>query len=333
MNVTVDPGLIGDWVQVSGFEDAEGCIQATFLTEIIGASSANLKGVITAIDPGNTLITINGLNIRYQGAVLIGIGQLATGLLVEVTGDLTDPVTINADTIEQVDFLGNDDIDFIELGGIIAEKFSNTQFLLNGVRIVVDSQTIYSGGDADDVAEGFRVEAEGQLVNGIVYAERIIFMDFAKAESDIVDNDTATSVITLRGLADIPIRYNPITKVTGTVTSTDLIDANHHVKVIGRKLPPSETETMVAIHIITKDTLDDKVIIQGALENDPPFIQTSISLLGHAVDISGVPDDGFESQGGTGYAAFYNSTRAGDIVSLKGVCSVGDVTWQSISTQ
>jgi hypothetical protein len=230
MNVTVDPGLIGDWVQVSGFEDAEGCIQATFLTEIIGASSANLKGVITAIDPGNTLITINGLNIRYQGAVLIGIGQLATGLLVEVTGDLTDPVTINADTIEQVDFLGNDDIDFIELGGIIAEKFSNTQFLLNGVRIVVDSQTIYSGGDADDVAEGFRVEAEGQLVNGIVYAERIIFMDFAKAESDIVDNDTATSVITLRGLADIPIRYNPITKVTGTVTSTDLIDANHHVK-------------------------------------------------------------------------------------------------------
>jgi hypothetical protein len=333
MDVTIDPGLIGDWIQVSGFEYAEGRIQATFVTEIIGALSANLKGVITAIDPANTLITINGLNIIYQGAVLIGIDQLATGLLVEVTGDLMDPVTINADTIEIVDFLGNDDIDSIELGGIISEKLSNSEFLLNGVRIVVDAQTIYTGGDADDVAEGVRVEAEGQLSNGIVYAERIIFMDFAKAESDVAENDTAASVITLHGLADIPIRYNPITRVTGTVTSTALINDSHHVKVIGRKLPPSEMGTMVAVHIITKDTLNDKVIVQGALESDPPFIQTTISLLGHAVDISGVPDDSFESQGGTGYAAFYDSTRTGDIVSAKGVLFGGDVTWQSISTQ
>ena len=333
-NVTIDAGLIGAWIQVSGFEDAEGRIRATFVTATDDTSGANLKGTITAVDPINQRITINGLAISYQHAILIDIDDLIAGQLVEVTGDYsTGPVTIDADTIERVDFLGAADIETIEISGIITAKITDTEFLLNGVPVVVDAQTLYSGGDPDDIAVDLRVEAEGQLIAGQLYAERIVFMDFAKVESDVLSNDPGPSVITLRGLADIPIRYNDFTKVTGAVTDTGAIDATLHVKIIGRRLPPAETESVLAIHVITKSGLDDKVIVQGALEADPPVNQTTITLLDHVIDISGIPDDNFESPGGTGYVAFTNSTEAGDIVSAKGMRTGANVTWQSLSVE
>jgi hypothetical protein len=334
VNVTIAPSLVNDWIQVSGCEDAEGRIRATFVTEIVGVSTSNLKGTITAVDPSQSLITINGIDIGYQHATLIDVDPLTVGQLVEVTGEYSiGSVTIDADTIELVDVLGTDDIDSIELSGIIAEKTSATEFLLNRVPVVVSGQTTYSGGDADDIAEDVRVEAEGQLTNGTLVAERIIFMDFAKLEADVSSNNTGQSMILLHALADIPIRYNETTKVTGAAASTSSIDGSYHIKVIGRRLPSSETETVMAIHIITLDVLSDKVIIQGALEDDPPSGQTFITLLDHDIDISGVSDDGFESPGGTGYDAFLDSTEAGDIVSAKGTHSGGTVDWQSLSVE
>ena len=334
MSVTIDHNLIGKWIQVSGFEDAEGRIRATFVTEINDNSSANLKGTITAVDPFNKRITINGRAIDYQHAILINIDQLTIGQLVEVTGDyLVGPVTIDADTIEGVNFLGTADIESIEVSGIIAEKSSDTEFLLNEVPVVLDGQTIYSGGDPDDIAEDAWVEAEGQLIDGELYAERIIFTNFAKVESDVLSNDIGSSTIWLRGLPDIPIRYNELTKVTGAVRETGDIDATLHVKIIGRTLPPSETETMLAIHIITQSNSNNKVIVQGAMGDDPSLNQTTLTLLDHVIDISGIPDDSFESPGGAGYAAFYGSTEKGDIVSAKGARSGANVTWQSISAE
>lgn len=334
VDVAIAAPLVNDWIQVSGYEDAEGRIRATFVTEIVGASTANLKGTITAVDSTHELITINGIDIGYHQATLIDVDPLAVGQRVEVTGEYsTGSITIDADTIEPVDVLGTADIDSIELSGIIADKTSATEFRLNGVPVVVTGQTLYSGGDADDVAEDVRVEAEGQLTNGTLVAERIIFMDFAKLEADVSANNTGQSVILLHGLTDIPIRYNATTKATGDVLSPSSIDGSHHIKVLGRRLPSSETETVVAVHIITLDVLNDKVIVQGALEDDPLSGQTFITLLGHDIDISGIPDDGFESPGGTGYVHFYESAKAGDIVSAKGTRSGETVTWQSVSVE
>ncbi|MCB2148716.1 MAG: hypothetical protein KQI81_19710 [Deltaproteobacteria bacterium] len=332
-DIDLDSLAGGVWIQVSGFEDAEGRIHASFVTESTSSAKANLKGTISAVDSFNRIITINGIDISYQSADLIGMNQLSTGQLVEVTGDIppAGPLAMTADTIETVDFLGTDDADMIELQGIVS--LENSQILLNGVPIIMDAQTVYNGGDASDIASDVWVEVEGQLIDGTLYAERVIFLTFAKVEADVEAKHTGQSVIILRGLTDIPIRYNEITKVTGAVTSTDDIDVTHHVKIIGLKLPPSEPETMLAVHIITKSTLDEKVILQGALESDPPLIKTDITLLDHVIDISGIPDGSFESPGGIGYTAFSTSTEAGDIVSAKGTRIGNTVQWQSISVE
>lgn len=330
-NIDLDSLAGGVWIQVSGFEDAEGRIQASFVTGSEEIDKANLKGTITAVDLFNGIITIGGLDIGYQSADLIGMNQLSTGQLVEVTGDIppAGPLAMTADTIALVDLLGTENTDKIELQGIVS--IEKSQIRLNGVPVILDAQTVYSGGDASDIASDVWVEVEGQLIGGTLYAETVIFLTFAKVEADVEATHTDQSVIVLRGLTDIAIRYNENTKVTGAVSSTDDIDVTHHVKIIGRKLPPPET--MLAVHIITLSTLNEKVILQGALESDPALIKTDITLLDHVVDISGNPDDNFESPGGIGYAAFYASTQAGDIVSAKGTRSGEDVTWQSITVE
>lgn len=333
-NVKIAPSLKDAWIQVSGYEDADGRIRVTFVTEIASDSTANRKGTITAVDPLHEIVTMDGIEIGYQHATLVDVEPLAVGQRVEVTGEISaGSVSIDADTIESVDFLGTANIDSIELAGIIAEKTAANEFRMNEVPVVLSEQTIYSGGDAEDIAEDVWVEAEGQLIDGTLVADRIVFMDFAKLEADVSTNQTDQSVIVLRGLADIPIRYNGTTKVTGAVRSPASINEDHHIKVIGRRLPSLETETVVAIHIITKDTLGSKVIVQGGLEDDPPLNQTTITLLGNRIDISGIPNDGFESPGGTGYDAFCNSAEAGDIVSAKGKRSGETVTWQSLSVE
>jgi hypothetical protein len=259
---------------------------------------------------------------------------LAVGRRVEVTGEYAaDSVSIDADSVESVDVLGTADMDSVELAGLVAEKISAREFRLNGVPVVSSEQAIYRRGDADDIAEDVRVEAEGQLIDGMLVADRIIFLDVAKLEADVSANDTGQSVITLHGLTDIPIRYNETTRVTGPVKSTAAIDATHHIKVIGRRRPPFETGTVVATHIITKKMSGNRVMIQGALEEDPPSNRTALILLDHRIDISGIPDAGFESPGGSGYEAFRASTRAGDIVSARGKRSGENVTWQRISVK
>ncbi|WP_319526703.1 DUF5666 domain-containing protein [uncultured Desulfosarcina sp.] len=334
VGLDIEDSLEGQWIQVSGFEDAQGRIQATFVTGSYPGDRANLKGTITSVSPD--WITINGITPVYSaGATLVGLDQLVEGQLVEVTGILSGfPfIYIHADTIEKVDLLGTTDIDSIELEGIITEKTSEEEFRLNGVPVVLNDQTLYTGGDADDIDEDVQVEAEGQLINGTLHAERIVFLSFAKVEADFSAIDRDLSLITLHGLSDITIRYDQNTMITGAVTTIDEIDETLHVKTIGMELPSSDPASMLAIHIITLDPLSNKVILQGALETVPPADRSFITLLGHQIDISGVSDDGFESPDGTGYSNFYNFTEAGDIVSAKGTRSGETITWQSISVE
>jgi len=333
IGLDIEDTLESQWIQVSGFEDAEGRLQATFVTGSYSDDGANLKGIITSVSAGQ--IMINGITIDTLGANLIGINQLAEGQHVEVTGTLSAAplIDVDAETIERVDLLGTDTIDAIELEGIIAEKTSDTEFLLDGVPVVLDGETIYSGGDAGGVAEDVRVEVEGQLINGTLYAERVVFLSFAKVEADVAAIDPDRSMITLQGLSAIPIRYDQNTKVTGATKEVGSIDATMHVKIIGVQLPPSDPAAMLALHILTFGSLNNKVILQGALADDPPFDRTTITLLGHAIDISGLEDGDFDSPFGTAYEDFRDSTEVGDIISVKGTRAGMNVAWESVSVE
>lgn len=324
---------VGDWVLVSGFEEVDGRIRATFVTNSDSTAKANIIGGIINLNTITKQFEINGLVIDYQYATLIGINQLSPDLVVEVTGDLSaDHSTLTADKIEHVDVLGAADSADIELEGIISEKVSDTEIRLDGVTVIIDAQAVYSGGDSSDVDSGVLVEVEGEMIGRLVYADKIIFKDDVKVEANVKMNNLAQSEIILAGLSDITIQYEDgTTKVTGDVDTTAAITDAHYVKIIGRQILP---DMLTAIHIIVKSGLKDTVKLQGqgTLESNPEPI---ITILGHAVDLFSIPDENFESPEGVivGYDEFLNLISTGDVVSAKGELTGDQVTWQSIATE
>ncbi len=315
---------VGDWVLVSGFEEVDGRIRATFVTDSDSTAKANIKGEISALNTITKQFEINGLVIDYQYANLIDINQLSPDLVVEVTGDLSaDHSTLTADNIEQVDVLGAADSADIELEGIISEKVSDTEIRLDGVTVIIDAQAVYSGGDFSDVDSGVLVEVEGELIGGLVYAEEIIFKDDVKVEANVKVNDLAQSEIILAGLSDITIQYDDeTTKVTGDVGTPAEITTAHYVKIIGRQTRPS---ILTAIHIIVKSGLKDTVKLQGTLEGYSAPIAT---ILGHPVNLDDIPGDDFESPEGVSVTRedFIDLITAGDpvFISAKGRLDINE---------
>ena len=71
----IDALELDDWVQVSGFQDADGRIRAAFVTGSASHAKANLKGLITQLNTLDRQFTINGLVVDYQVADVVGMNQ------------------------------------------------------------------------------------------------------------------------------------------------------------------------------------------------------------------------------------------------------------------
>jgi hypothetical protein len=319
---SLDPGA---WVRISGFNDAAGRLVASYIGAITGDDGAKIKGTVTQLDATGKHFTVNGILIDYQDATLVDLTQPSEGTVVAVTGRLSgDQQAMTAERIEPVDRFGATDSDAVELTGVVLES-TGTQLLLDSVTVNVNDGTAYIGGKLQDIDSGVRVEAEGELISGILNAEKIIFLDDAKLESDVAANQVDQSTLTLAGLTDITIVYNEFTKVTGAADTTEAITDNHHVKIIGRQ---SAEHTVLAIHIIVKARSNSKVKLQGPLASPPGEV---ITLLGHAVNLSTIADENFESPEGVsvGYTAFLESIATGDLIALQGEQTGGDLTWLS----
>ena len=320
----LDPGA---WVRASGFNDAADRLVASYIGATTGDDGAKIKGTVAQLDATGKHFTINGILIDYQDATLVDLTQPSEGAAVAVTGRLSgDQETMTAERIEPVDRFGATDSDAVELTGVVLEA-TGTQLLLDSVTVSVNAQTAYVGGELQELDSGVRVEAEGELIGGILNAEKIIFLDDAKLESDVAANQVGQSSLTLAGLTDITVMYNEITKVTGAADTAEAITDAHHVKVIGRQ---TAEHTVLAIHIIVKAASKSKVKLQGPLASPPGEV---ITILGHTVELSTIADENFESPEGVsvGYTAFLESIAAGDLIALQGEQTGGDVTWLSAS--
>jgi hypothetical protein len=64
---------VGDVLQISGWTDGKGVIQATYLANIDGADDrVSVKGIITEVNDPQTNLRINQLNVDFSQAALMG---------------------------------------------------------------------------------------------------------------------------------------------------------------------------------------------------------------------------------------------------------------------
>jgi hypothetical protein len=189
-----DDIVVDDVVKVSGLFDDTGAIWATFL-EKTDDVVFEVTGFVQNLDTNLETFDINDLTVNYSFADTSGLpgGVPANGLFVEVEGTLdAGGGEMLATKVELADELGVEDADEIEVTGFVTEILSASEFTVgNQVVVQWDVQTEFVDGEADDIAPGQKLEAEGSLENGILVAEEIEFWEPNQIEVEGLVTDDA----------------------------------------------------------------------------------------------------------------------------------------------
>jgi hypothetical protein len=171
-----------DLVDVSGLVDDTGAIRATFLERtgnfVPGSDIiVGVTGFIVNLDIDQKTFEINDLSVNYS---LIESGDLpqdfADGLWVEVEGTLdATGGEMLARLIELGDEIGDGNSDQIEVLGFVTDIVSDFEFTVGSQMVQFDANTLFVDGKPEDILLGAKLEAEGSLVDGILFADEIEF--------------------------------------------------------------------------------------------------------------------------------------------------------------
>ncbi|MFZ2948581.1 MAG: DUF5666 domain-containing protein, partial [Desulfuromonadaceae bacterium] len=201
----------GQMVQVSGFADPNGIIQATrierHLPDWTASSSVELKGTISTM-PSASLFTIGGLTIDASGLTLpTGTG---VGSFVKVEGKLAafnstnlkaSSVSMRKDGIE----IEEEDGDHIDVEGYVRN--------LNGNRFMIGDTLVNAGTlSLAGIANGVKVEVEGSYLNGILIASEIEIEGGAVTPPTTVP--AAPVVSAVGGINQITLSWNGVSGAT-----------------------------------------------------------------------------------------------------------------------
>ena len=199
---SLDPN---DLVEVSGFYDANGDLQATRIEGkgvYPGADEGEITGTIINLDSGAMTFGIqgSGVTVSYAGAVdlsdLSG-GVPANGQYVEVKGVLTSLTAITARKVEdETEGLG-DNVAEASLEGIITDYVSDASFKVTGVPVNASGATFEPVSLV--LADGAKVEVEGAIVNGVLIADEVKSESGeVKLYANVLSTNAAAGTVTLQ---------------------------------------------------------------------------------------------------------------------------------------
>jgi hypothetical protein len=129
----------GAIVEVSGFPNAAGDIVASRVAVLQQSDSAQVRGVVAALDQGAKTFLIDTLLVDYDGARVDG--HLQNGAIVLVQGDAAGGALL-AQGVAVAAPLGSAG-EKGDLEGLITSFASAAEFELNGQRVVGDEKTHY----------------------------------------------------------------------------------------------------------------------------------------------------------------------------------------------
>ncbi len=161
---------LGDVLEVSGFTTDSGLV-ATHVELQANDDEVEIRGRIDNLTM--TSFTINGFPVSYDTATeREDISTLADDLLVEVEGRLDGAGTsLIADKIEGEDD-DFDDVDEFEIEGVISDfDPADDSFIVQGMP--VDAGGAVHFPTSLVLADGVTVEVEGQVVKGVLFADKV----------------------------------------------------------------------------------------------------------------------------------------------------------------
>ncbi len=180
---TFDTIAQNDLVEVSGLFDDTGAVWATFIGKtgvFTTGSEVEVKGYVVNLNTDMKTFEINDLTVDYSLADTGGLpgGMPADGLFVEVEGTLDAPDEMMLATdIQPADELDVVDVNEIEVTGFVTDFVSPSEFTVGDQVVQTDAEIRFVDGTPEDVALGVKLEAQGTLVDGVLFAEEVEFWE------------------------------------------------------------------------------------------------------------------------------------------------------------
>lgn len=132
--------LPGIMVQISGFPNAAGEIQATRIDLVLGMPTLRLKGAVQDLDTAAHTFRVNTQTVNY--ADVVPAGTLANGSTVSVQGSIPlGQTAVRATGVDLVSGLGGAAGDFGQLEGLITAFNSGSDFMVGLQRVITDADT------------------------------------------------------------------------------------------------------------------------------------------------------------------------------------------------
>ena len=245
--------------------------------------------------------------------------DLATQPFVEVDGILTADGTICADEIEFEDDLdlADGDFDDFEVEGIVTDFVSVADFFVSGVAVDASAAEFEPVSLMASLADGDRVEVEGDFSMGVLVAEEVEFRNdetrIDAAIANLADVNPGAGTLRLLGIA---IATDPDTELDGFADLSELM-AGDFLRVEAFALADG---SVVARQIKLEDAVDD-VELRGAVE------AINLASSPRRLTIHGVTfeadapltdfEDDFDAD------RFYERVREGDVVEARGCGGAG----------
>lgn len=182
-NLTLDTLAENDFVEVSGYFDADGALRATLIEREELAENDDqeieIKGVVRSLDSTLSQFLIGTQAIDFGEAEFDSIpdNTLTDGMRVEVKASaLTENGVLIAHEIEYEEHDDSDEREGseLELEGLVTGVTSESEFAVNGRTVIVTTDTEFEEGTAQDVTQNSKIKVEGELnADGALVAEKV----------------------------------------------------------------------------------------------------------------------------------------------------------------
>lgn len=314
---------VGQIVEVSGQFDANGDIVATRIEPKPAGTQFEVHGTVAGLDAANFAFTLGGLTVDYSNAVLDNFpgGQISNGDFVEAKGmSLGAGGELLATRVELEGLLpGAVDGDRIEIEGFITRFVSAQDFDVAGVPVTTTANTVFEGGDANDLGLNVKVEAEGDLdANGTLVATKIDIRraKAVRATADVDSVDAANDTLVVLGITvtvDALTRFEDKSNAGVEPLTLADINAGDYVEIRGGEFPAGSGSILATI--LEREDPDTEAILQGFVESvaDPSF-----TILGVTINTNGATVFRDVNDNVITAADFFNQVDVNSLVKAKG---------------
>lgn len=319
-------------VAVSGLVKSNGSIAATRIELLeVQPTEFRVEGFIENVNTTLQTFNIGDLAVNYSAADLSDLpgGIPADGLLVAAEGpnSLSTGGELLATKVELQE-LGVFNAERAEISGFVKnDENAPSEFTMGNLTVQTNSSTLFAGGTAAEIAAETKLEVEGVLVNGVMVADKVSFLDNITLESDADVVNVFENTVTLVGLPGITVNVDELTTFTNA-TGLDDINPGDHLQIRGRL----DTNSKLVATQLRRELPTSDVTLQGPVDTaaDP-----NVVILGVTVDTIGFLDDQFKGLDDLpiGRAAFFDpaiGVTPGTLVRVYGELLGGVVGWDEV---